>query len=397
MAKKAARRKTAKPAASRRPPAATGTTGGGRTPRARSGRRPRRSRSARALSLDGMQAELLKRWPELNQQRLAAIRDLAEVRDPLMAQHGVTGVHAGLRRQRTDESGTSETWVSPLQFCIRVHVQQKYDNEHDPRIRSLLPKSFGRTPVDVFQQSYMSLAGETRPDDFADRLEGGVPIALQSLQTDHWGTLGGVVFCGNQVRYLTNRHVIDPDLTGRISSERILQPPSGITSGDVSAVVGTVVDVAPPGDIDAALIRPSGRRRRSRSIRGVDSRLFVSGALTAADEHHTRAFKVGARTGRTTGIVRNTRATVMVNGRTMHNQILVEPEAGQDLCDGGDSGALLIVETQQNGITINQVVGLVHAEGSMLRDGDNTPGSFSHRSIIACHFRDVQDYFGIRV
>ena len=89
-----------------------------------------------------------------------------------------------------------ESWVSPLQFCIRVHVREKFDR-NDPRIDPLLPTSCGDTPVDVCQQRYSNRPAASEGAEtsgFADPVEGGVPIAAIQSGMSHWGTLGGVVF-----------------------------------------------------------------------------------------------------------------------------------------------------------------------------------------------------------
>ncbi len=354
----------------------------------------------KAIDLLGVQKELKKRWDVLNRQRLAAEGELSKVHDEIMEMPNVTGVHVGLRKRKLSKRSKKETWVSPLQFCIRVHVKEKFSDERDPRIYSLLPKNYGAVPVDVCQQSYNNRptaggpiagrnaanAGGVPTDNFCDPVEGGVPIATVLSKSKPWGTLGGVFFSGDGIRYLTNSHVV-----GSSRNVKVQQPPSGNAPAGQGPVIGTVVDTEKNRTIDAALVEPQGPRDRSRSIVGLPSPFFVSGILTAGDEHRTEAFKVGATTGLTRGTVKSVSASVIVGDMTMTNQIIVEPDSqGDDLCDGGDSGSLLIVKRSQNGNTVYQIVGLVHAEGSP--NGDN-----NFRSIIACHFNEVQKRFGITV
>ncbi len=354
----------------------------------------------KAVELPDVQKELKKRWEVLNIQRLAAEAELTKVHDEIMDMPNVTGVHVGLRKRKLSKTSPEENWVSPLQFCIRVHVKEKFADERDPRIYSLLPKNYGAVPVDVFQQSYNNRptaggpipgrnaanAGGVPTDSFCDPVEGGVPIATVSNSSLHWGTLGGVFFSGDGIRYLTNCHV-----AGSSVNVKIQQPPSGTVPAGQEPLIGSVLDAEKNQTIDAALVEPEGPRDRSRSIVGLPSPFFVSGVLTTGDEHQTRAFKVGATTGLTRGTVKSVRASVIVGDTTMTNQIIVEPDTpGDDLCDGGDSGSLLIVERSKNGNTVYQIVGLVHAEGSP--NGDN-----DFRSIIACHFYEVQKRFGITV
>jgi len=360
----------------------------------------------KAMDLPAVQRELKKRWDVLNMQRLAAETQLSKVHDEIMRTPNVTGVHVGLWKRRLSKNDATETWVSPLQFCIRVHVKEKFDDQNDPRIYAMLPSAYGDIAVDVCERSYTNQASDGTPirgqtaasaaagaptDNFTKPIEGGVPIAIESLKSNHWGTLGGIVFSGANIRYLTNRHVVGKAAADGVDKLKVLQPPSGVVPTGQSAVIGTVTAAAPIDIIDAALIKATGKRPRSRSIVGVHSQLFVNGVLTSGDEHHTVAFKVGAKSGFTQGIVTNTSATVIVDDKEMSNQIIVDPmNETDDLCDSGDSGSLLVVEIVQNGITINQVVGLVHAEGS-------TGNKTQNRSIIACHFKDVQDYFGIMI
>ena len=351
-------------------------------------RASKKKNSAKAVNLAAVQQELRKRWDTLNPQRLAAMVQLASVHDEIMQLPNVTGVHVGLRKRRMSRMHDRESWVSPLQFCIRVHVKEKLDGD-DPRIHTLLPTLYGDTCVDVCQQRYSNrpAAGAgAGTSGFADPVEGGIPIAAIHSGLSRWGTLGGVVFSGESLRYLTNCHVV-----GDVAAVEIIQPPSGTVPAGQTAVIGTVVASAPIDVIDAALIKPKRFRNRSQSIVGIPSQVFVTGQLTPGDHHLTVACKVGAMTGFTKGIVKSTDATVIVHDKEMRNQIIVESMNGpDDLCDAGDSGSFLIVQTIQEGITINQIVGLVHAEGSIDENGP-------FRSMIACHFSEVQRQLGIRI
>lgn len=170
-----------------------------------------------------------------------------------------------------------------------------------------------------------------------------------------------------------------------------------MTPNGSGAIIGTVEKIVDPADlstrarIDAAIILASGTRKRRSSINGLSAAFFTVGQLTEGDKF-TTAFKVGARTGRTVGLVQSVSATVVVNDRTMVNQIIVEPMPGSntDLCSGGDSGSLLCIERTSGNRKVCEIVGLVHAEGT-------ADGSGNYRSIIACHIRDVMNYFGLRL
>lgn len=357
---------------------------------------------ASSVAVQDVVKELRSRWPELNIQRLEAERELRKVHDEIMNLPNVTGVHVGLRRSRSKDGGP-ETWVSPLQFCIRVHVKEKFDKKNDPRIVRLLPEKCGNVAVDVQQRSYASRptatdaggeanagAGGEPAGRTVDPLVGGIPIATTLLKEEHWGTLGKLFFYGQGLCYLTNKHVV-----GSVGME-VQQPPNGKSGTGKEAIIGKVVQVVNTEDaannrIDAAIISVTGSRRRRDRIDKVSTPFFSIGVLTEGDKL-TRAFKVGGKTGRTEGLIQTISGSVIFDDRTMVNQIIVEPEPGSqaDLCDGGDSGSLLCVEREVDGRKVCQIVGLVHAEGSPNGDG-------TFRAIVACHIKEVMDYFGLRL
>ncbi len=357
---------------------------------------------AGSVEVQAVLKELRSRWAELNIQRLEAERELRKAHDDIMNLPNVTGVHVGLRRSRS-KNGGPETWVSPLQFCIRVHVKEKFEKKNDPRIVSLLPEKCGSVAVDVQQRTYTARptasnaggasnggTGGEPAGRVVDPLVGGIPIATTLLQEDHWGTLGKLFFYGEGLCYLTNRHVV-----GGIGMD-VQQPPNGKVPVGKDYVIGKVVEVVDKEDpasnrIDAAIVSVTGTRKRRDRIDKVSTPFFCIGALTEGDKL-TRAFKVGGKTGRTEGLIQTVSGSVIFSDRTMVNQIIVEPDPGSqaDLCDGGDSGSLLCVEREVDGRKICQIVGLVHAEGSPNGDG-------TFRAIVACHIKEVMDYFGLRL
>jgi hypothetical protein len=357
-----------------------------KSPPIRASKRHRSSKDDVTLQGPAFRAMFDDQWAELFQKRQKAVAVLERHRKELFALPDVTGLHVGLRRRQ----GLITT---PLEYCIRIHVRQKRP-VGDPRIRSLLPSHVEKIPVDVWQQSYRSLSAGDPVSTFVDPLIGGVALAKRGTP-DNWGTLGCVVFHGTSPMYLTNKHIV-----GNPGSV-VLQPPNGVAPTGKVATIGTVYAANSDKDaelIDAAIIQPSDQRKRRRAILGVKSTLFVSSTLSPSDEHRTQAFKVGAKTGLPIrlGIVKSVNATVDVDGKPMHNQILVESPTGDDLIDGGDSGSVLIVPIEQNGLTINLVVGLVHAEGSD-SDGSVDTGQGDYKVIVASHFHEVKSRLGVDV
>lgn len=347
--------------------------------------------------------EFRRRWPELNESRLEAHRQLRLVHDQLISKPGVTGLHVGLKK-KGESADAPGNYLRPLVYAIRIHVRQKFSDRLDPRIAEFLPAHIGDIPTDVIQRVYSANpassnavpgsipgASPNSPDEFFNPVIGGIAIAPKTLGVAHWGTLGKLFYYGNQIAYLTNQHVVGPP------GSQVIQPPSGVTPDGSSEIIGTVAKIVDPADsltrarIDAAVILASGIRKRRSAINGLSAAIFTVGQLTEGDKFKT-AFKIGAKTGKTEGIVQTVSATVVFNDRTMVNQIIVEPVPGSDadLCSAGDSGSLLCVERTSGTRKVCEIVGLVHAEG----DGD---GSGRHRSIIACHIKDVMNYFGLRL
>ncbi|MEO1530210.1 MAG: hypothetical protein AAFX06_32875, partial [Planctomycetota bacterium] len=342
------------------------------------------------LNSTEVRARMLSRWESVFSQRRHAESVLRRHEDSLLKLPNVTGVHVGFRRRNA--RGNEESMVTEdLECCIRIHVDKKHDMGSaafaDERIASPLPKVLDGIHVDVLERSYVTFddsdmvpLGLETPfsvDTRADPVIGGVKIANEAAPANA-GTLGGVVFFSDSARYITNRHVVG-------ASGNVLQPPG---SSDPNGIIGTVEDseiptLADGGSIDCAIIRPSGPREPDLVIRLVSpNKRFVPNVLTQTDVHRTRAFKVGAFTDRTSGIVQSVNAVVNVNrGVPMPNQIIVEADGPDPIIKGGDSGSLLLVQSQDPGTIF--VVGLVHA-----RSTDN-------RAIIATHFHEIQNRFGV--
>ncbi len=342
-------------------------------------KKPRRKKKVTSLSLAGARKSVSNEWRDLFPSREHAMAVFKAHRNALLSRPDVTGAHVGLRRD-----GPDQEIAYPLEYVIRVHVARKWGKDH-PMIREMLPPTFslpggGGEPVktDVLESNYQTIAS---PEDrFLEPVRGGIPIANASLGSTHWGTFGIRMFHGDEPVLLTNRHVIGPG--------EVIQPPTGKTKDGAKAVVGSYVNGIHDSEVDCAIISDTTPRQVGSGVADSSGAripgVYVARRLTVADEkRRTPVFKIGARTGRTMAVVKNTSASVKVNGFVMHGQIIAQSTDGSRVIKVGDSGSALISEVQQDGMVTNAVVGLVHAES-----GDGT-------MIIACHFDRVQERLGI--
>lgn len=314
-------------------------------------------------------------WEDLNQQRrhVEAVREKVEKK--LMNWPGVTGLHVGLREKRGQV-------VQPLQYCIRVHVEKKKGAKS---VKNPLPKVIDGVRIDVVEMNHRSMSNGDPKSDYFPILMGAAPIANQDTG-GIIGTLGGVFLAGTSVRYLTNHHVVFVEG----GADDVVQPPDGSTPGGVDEVIGQVHDHERDGKLDAAVISRIPGRRFRFAIKGLPKTTrFEVNRLMSKDENKTNAIKFGAFTGKSEGIVRNVNATVTVKqntsdaGVTMNKQILVESQNGNQIIESGDSGSLLLVKSGTASTYF--VVGLVHA------------ATLDFKTMIASHFEDVSDRFGIDV
>lgn len=336
--------------------------------------------------------EILARWDFLWKQRLRAESVLAEHHDELFRRPEVTGVHIGLRR-----NFETKLVRFPLQYCIRIHVRPSVYHES----RDRFPSDWDGVRIDVLQRIYRPVAG---PTDRVEPLIGGIAIANR-MDRDNWGTLGMTVSKGGERVFLTNEHVAgkfsQDGKTLGISKRKVIQPPKGGDPSAPDALIGHVTGSHRDQFIDAAIVTPSGKRKRAAGILSIGYDLGLR-TLTASDEKFTEAFIVGAASGSTPrkmGVVKNVNTDIQVDGfGWMSNQIVVESPTGLDLIDGGDSGSILLVKPHSNRDHY-LAVGLVHAE-AVVSDSRNVslPGTNTidkYRAIVACHLHRVFDQLGL--
>lgn len=340
------------------------------------------TQAERPLTPDEVRQERTSRWNELNEQRTRAEQVFQRCQDALLARADVTGVNVGLKQKNGQI-------VSPLQYCIRVHVAHKLPEGH-PMLLNKLSTEIEGIPVDVVERSYSTAAGADPAGRFVNPMCGGIPIANQN-SPEHFGTLGVMMFSAGQPRYLTNQHVVGSPPAAGSPPNPVRQPPNGQTPAGMDANIGNVFDSERSEEIDAAIIAPTGNRTCRFGVIGHDgvkiNGRFSPGVLTVADEHVTQCFKIGAMTGSPDllGVVSNTSSSIKIDGfGVMKNQIVVESEEGVNLIEPGDSGSILIApKLDPDGKKVNLVVGLVHAR----RDNDG--------AIIACHLNKVEARFNI--
>lgn len=323
-----------------------------------------------------MRAELKERAHFLHMQRLRAEDVLRRHEARLLERPEVTGLHVGLKMSKGN-------FVFPLSYAICVHVSNKLADDHE-KLYFPLETEIEGIPVDVIEARYKKAMADPTTR-FVDPIRGGIPIVRRNHSAGDYGTLGGVAFHNGNPVFITNRHVAIPSGADPADLEMV-QPPN--VTGVTNPMIGSVLDATAPNDdqLDAAIILAQDPRVIGKGLLDQNNKKLltplVPSFLSPADEHQTQCFKIGAVTGDPTkkGIVESVSATVVIDGVTMRNQIVVK---GQGIMERGDSGSLVLVEGTINGSPVYYVVGLAHA----VTDGD--------KSIVASHFKDVAQRFGI--
>ncbi len=355
--------------------------------------------TGKPLTIEEVRVSMLNRWDEVFAKRKRAQEIFQRHQHELMNEPNVCGAHVGFRRYQVDADNSMIS--DELEVCIRVHVQQKLDRTaphfSDPRLARMLPREIEGVGVDVLERSYTTLesssssppvaVARTAPKD-EPTIIGGIEIA-NSKAIGSGGTLGGIVYSGFEQRFITNRHVVG-GYTGDANNRQVHQPDAATRPDGSSAVIGEVQASAIPSvsgqnSIDCAIIKPLPMTRPiQRTIKNIGPPdVYYQAKLTWPDEHRTRAFKIGAVTGRTSGIVQSVNAAVDINGVTMFNQILVESDSPGSILEPGDSGSLLLT-LADDGSTF-YVVGLVHAKAR------------ESNALVATHMDEIESYFGVKV
>jgi len=313
-------------------------------------------------------------------ERYFAEQVLREKRDELMALPFVNGVHVGYRRKN------NETISYPLEICIRIHVDQKYENELDGRITNLLDKTMGGVPVDVFSRSYQVMAATTAssalppPTQQFNPLRGGIAIVNANV-IGNWGTLGLPVFRNGSQVLLTNAHVARSN--SPTFPQDILHPPvaGGPVVGELDSDSASVI--VRDQFMDAAVITLKNALSTTRLF-GPDNGFMnlpirIGTARTGQD-----VFIIGAASGLRGGFgrIQSIQGSIDVSGfaTTMKGQILATPTSGIPMLTFGDSGSVLLAFADSSEPALD-IVGLVHAKGD---DG----------TLVAAAIQKVRERFG---
>lgn len=181
---------------------------------------------------------------------------------------------------------------------------------------------------------------------------GGVSIA--PVGTSYSGTLGCYLTSQGATYLLTARHVLDPTLSGAVSPQ--IQQPSAQDGNTVQRTLATTVwlaalDPSANNNVNAGVARlvMSGARD-PRMLTGPNTfATLITPTAVAIAASSVR--KSGRTTGLTQGVVQAVNVTIpvmMPDGRTykFQDSIMVRNSGGQ-FASGGDSGALLVNESDQ--------------------------------------------------
>ena len=320
--------------------------------------------------------EVEARYQTLNRQRLAAEKVLNRHAKNLWARKGVVGFDVGLKI-------TNHEYVRPVRYVIRIHVEAKLDeSELNPRARF---KPIDGIEIDVLERRYTQGAGggcggqpETRC--FRNPMSGGVAISGDAGAT--FGTLGMRVLKDGKSMYLTNAHVLPT------ANAAVWQPPAegpNVPFGNGRKMGEWSAHRKLSRSVDCALIMPTGGRNFQDFFLGLPTTArFKIGRLEKKHKNRTAAFKIGAKTGSSPqfiGLVESVDLPIRLpSGHTFHGQISVRRDKAETFADGGDSGAILLVEVA---VDSYEIVGLVHTW---------TQGN---RVAVASHIEDVITALGI--
>lgn len=281
----------------------------------------------------------------------------------LKTKPGITGIDVGLKE--TDGQITDR-------LAIRVHVSNKTDN---PPEDQEIPDSVLGIPTDVLEREYRPSVD----DGLYNPLRGGVAIGADHGEPLSIGTMGAVITYstanGISGAYdpskpslylppilLSNHHVLFEDHTNSSIGDSVYQP--AVVSG--GNLVGTVLDGGINSSVDVGI--SSSNREGTDNIIGVGTlKGRVSGDTTTELQVGQVVVKRGRTTGRTRGTVTSITANVIIDYPAgdveFFNQIIISPEGTADFQQPGDSGSLLVRESD------SYAVGLMFAESDGNGDG----------------------------
>jgi hypothetical protein len=282
----------------------------------------------------------------------------------------VTGVGVGYR---------VVSGVRRDEICLRVYVRRKVAEAHlSPE--EILPRSVNGVTVDVIEAEWWAMAPDLTLPERRGRHPIVVPagVSVGGLRVTA-GTLGALVSdigSGEQL-LLSNWHVLCGDAECR-AGEVIIQP--GVFDGGLQTdAIAYLRTFALTEKVDAACATVGVERYVLRDIAGLPGVRDVGSAAVGM-----RVWKSGRTTGVTTGIVEDVSADVDVGGypdgtQGFRDQIIVAQDDSLPIVRGGDSGSLVVDDSQR-------AVGLLFG-------GERRSGAY----FIANHIAEVIDALGIEV
>ena len=272
-------------------------------------------------------------FPHLRPEEMTILlKVLKRNRKKLKSNAGVYDVDVGYRWQGKKLTG---------EVAIRAHVHKKKPLTELAAV-DVLPTELEGYPIDVIESNF-ELHLRT---DRVDPVLGGVEIINATLDPEHIGTLGAIVFDqNNSPMALSNHHVFVANHTNGAQNEGVNQPGTAAPDDRIGAVVRS------NRNLDCAVAALNTTRHISTSI--IDFPGGIKGVIEPAIG--MQVTKSGRTTDTTTGMIEG------VNG----NNIIIVPIPGQfqELSLNGDSGAIWLEKSS------HAAVGL-HFAGETLADPD---------------------------
>lgn len=250
-------------------------------------------------------------------------------------------------------------------YKITILCQQDSDLNS---LRKILSRNYPNIPVRNWSIEYSE-------EIWATQIPAGSPIGhINLIQRNGFGTFGGYVGHQQGIWGISNNHVIadNNNPTGRIEILNRGQQLIGNLNSFQPLVIPPIFN-----QMDVALFNPGSYQMPPQDQNWY---LYVASDVNPGD----RVVKVGARTGRTEGIITSVFAAEKVNyGGTLgilqfNNCLVIQGVNGNPFSLPGDSGSLVYRESDM------KLVGIVFAGGNSNRG----TLSFANKSdIFFPHFR----------
>ncbi len=298
-------------------------------------------------------ASVMRKWQEAE-----AVLD--KYRSTILGKAGVVHVGVAFRIKPAKKGKAVAKMTKEVGICISVLKKRK----------NQFPAAYDGVPVDV-----IGISGRHLSPPALAAFQPGQGLFPVNHGPNDFGTLGAVVTDedDDSLRFfLTCDHVV-PDVGQIVKSSLPGNPDIGKVPPKKIGQRSTLVD--------CALIVPKPGLDFTDVIPGVPPPPFKIGKITLTDAQNQAAvFKVGDKTGRTSGKVFQHDGTIDIGGVMMINQIGILGDKGPfSFSKGGDSGAAVFRDKPG---APAEIVGLVVAE--------NQQGIS-----MASHFLEVARVLGI--